>query len=216
MDKENKRKTFYDFSINKRIREYLEEKGKETSNKQAVKDFAEAVNVSEESVRQWRNGYTRPDLDKIVLISNILNCSLEYLFGASVCKNIENININKELNLIDSAINSIKELNKYNFKDTELLGKVPRSGLPVTDILNNFLSKKDFWITCKQQADTILSYYNDTEYKKQFDNISKIGEAITPFTVANIVINQSFNKIFNTYIYEQIKKKYPNLEIKDL
>lgn len=208
-EKTTKRKSFYDFTVNKKIREYLDEQSKKSSNKQAVADFATAVGVSKENVRQWRNGYSRPDIDKLIIISNILGCSLEYLLGASECKNLENININEELGLSNEAINNLKELQKKDIKTT-LIGNYKRNFANI-DIINYFLSQEEFWDVCRKQAKNILAYYTNSEYKKQFDKLSESSD-ISPFDFSNVIVNSFFYSLFKDYVIKSIVEYEPELK----
>ena len=208
-EKTTKRKSFYNFAVNKKIRKYLDEQAEKSSNKQAVADFAVAVGVSKEIVRQWRNGYTRPDIDKLIIIANILGCSLEYLLGASECKNFENININKELGLSNEAINNLKELQKKDIKTT-LIGNFKRRFANI-DIINYFLSQDEFWDVCRKQANNILAYYTDAEYRNQFNKLSE-GSNVSPFDFSNVIVNSIFYSLFENYVKKSIIEYEPKLK----
>lgn len=44
-------------------------------------EFADAINVSLDTVKNWEQGYNYPPIDMIILIANFLNCDIDYLFG---------------------------------------------------------------------------------------------------------------------------------------
>ena len=165
--------------------------------------------MSKENVRQWRNGYTRPDIDKLIIIANILGCSLEYLLGASECKNFENININKELGLSNEAINNLKELQKKDIKTT-LIGNFKRRFANI-DIINYFLSQDEFWDVCRKQANNILAYYTDAEYRNQFNKLSE-GSNVSPFDFSNVIVNSIFYSLFENYVKKSIIEYEPKLK----
>lgn len=41
--------------------------------------LAEKVNVSRQSISKWKSGQAKPDLDKIVILSELFNVSTDYL-----------------------------------------------------------------------------------------------------------------------------------------
>ena len=48
-------------------------------NNWSQEELAEKLNVSRQSVSKWESGQSKPDLDKIVVLSNILDVSTDYL-----------------------------------------------------------------------------------------------------------------------------------------
>src|SRR5699024_12057824 len=48
--------------------------------------LAEMLSVSRQAVSKWENGLSYPDMDKIISISKILNCTLEDLLDDGVIK----------------------------------------------------------------------------------------------------------------------------------
>lgn len=88
MNKGNERKNarregkFYDSPINTRIRERLNEKGwTAVQLKEKLSD--EGIELTAEAVRQWISGYSQPKLDNIPAIADVLDCSVNYLFGGT-------------------------------------------------------------------------------------------------------------------------------------
>lgn len=76
---ENKKQTkeakYYDFPLNSRLREMV--------NKKNIAVFSEALGVTQDAVRQWQAGYTRPDVDRLGKIAMYFGVSTDYLLGAS-------------------------------------------------------------------------------------------------------------------------------------
>ena len=79
----NKKKAssqFHDNIINTKIRDLLY-----TNNMKAedlVAKFKENnIIITKEAVRLWTGGYARPDIDKLLIIAKIFDCSMDYLFG---------------------------------------------------------------------------------------------------------------------------------------
>ena len=106
----SKTSKFYNSIINRRIREFL------NTDILSAKEFANKLNVSYETIRQWKNGYARPDIDKIDEISKILNCSIEYL----IKENPEVINMNFKdgytIGFIDGKNSILKDLDNFIIK----------------------------------------------------------------------------------------------------
>ena len=50
-------------------------------NNWSQEELAEKLNVSRQSVSKWESGQSKPDLDKIVVLSNIFDVSTDYLLG---------------------------------------------------------------------------------------------------------------------------------------
>ena len=48
-------------------------------NNWSQEELAEKLNVSRQSVSKWESGQSKPDLDKIVVLSNIIDVSTDYL-----------------------------------------------------------------------------------------------------------------------------------------
>ena len=49
------------------------------NNNLSQEQLAEMLSVSRQAVSKWENGSSYPDMDKIISISKILNCTLEDL-----------------------------------------------------------------------------------------------------------------------------------------
>jgi len=66
---------FYGYILNTRIRELLAEKGYKAEG------LANALKISVDAVRMWCAGYSRPDIEKLPLISEYFSVSVDYLLG---------------------------------------------------------------------------------------------------------------------------------------
>ena len=56
------------------------------NNNLSQEQLAEMLSVSRQAVSKWENGSSYPDMDKIISISKILNCTLEDLLDDGVIK----------------------------------------------------------------------------------------------------------------------------------
>lgn len=66
-------------------------------NNWSQEELAEKLNVSRQSVSKWESGQAKPDLDKIIALSNIFDVSTDYLLKD------------------DNEEKSNKSTNKYHF-----------------------------------------------------------------------------------------------------
>lgn len=80
-------------------------------------EIARKINVTEKTYRSWEKGeyrelcgtiFPKPDLDSLISLSDLFNCSIDYLLGRSDCRSIENHYISEQTGLTDTAINSLK------------------------------------------------------------------------------------------------------------
>jgi len=60
------------------------------NNNLSQEQLAEMLSVSRQAVSKWENGSSYPDMDKIISISKILNCTLEDLLDDGVINMIVN------------------------------------------------------------------------------------------------------------------------------
>lgn len=211
MEDKNKRNgskaPFKNYIVNKRISDYLDSKAQETSPKFAVKSFADAIGVTPENVRQWRNGYSRPDIDKLISISTTMECSLDFLLGRTDIMNNKHADMIDELNLTIEAIGNLKDMksidhkNKYNFKTSQ---KIPED-FSYGSIISYFLCKRELWDTIQEQLMNIDKFNNDENYKKIYLELSNKKQKYMPAKdFASMNISNEITNILNDYM----SKKY--------
>jgi transcriptional regulator with XRE-family HTH domain len=73
--------------------------------------------VTAEAVRQWVGGYSRPDMNKLLDIAKVLNCSINYLFGVDDLPDMDDSEIYRRTGLLPEAINILKSLSKLEITD---------------------------------------------------------------------------------------------------
>lgn len=71
-------------------------------------DIAEYLKVSRQSISQWENGKTYPDIDNIVLLSKLYKISVDELLGNAVNKTLVQEQT-PEIQLLDKASQNILE-----------------------------------------------------------------------------------------------------------
>ena len=74
-------------------------------------EFAEEMNVSLATIKDWEQGFHYPGIDKLYEISNFFNCDLDYLFGR-----IEQTthSLQDASDVTGLSIKSIKRLQEWN------------------------------------------------------------------------------------------------------
>ena len=90
-------------------------------NNYTQEQLAEVLNVSRQSISKWESDLVYPETDKIIKISNLFNCSLDYL-------------------LKDDVVNTSNEKNRFNpfkFNFTERKSEKIFKGLPIYHIGKN-------------------------------------------------------------------------------
>lgn len=89
--------------------------------KMSQEDLAEELDVSRQSVSKWESGTTYPEMDKLLALCKIFNCSLEDLTNDNITK----INVETEEKILPNLVSNIKTEVKriynvfanMNFKD---------------------------------------------------------------------------------------------------
>ena len=207
-DKSSGKANFKNYIVNKRIRDYLDKQANVSSPKQSVKEFSEAVGVTPENVRQWINGYSRPDIDKLTVIADYMGCSLEYLLGKTEITNHEQVNIVNELNLTIDAISNLKDMKSIDFKNSikhsSLFQDIPED-FKYTNIISYFICQRELWEIIQEQLLNIDKYNKDDTYKEIYLKLSKKKGIYMPakdFACMNI--SSEISKILNDYV----EKKY--------
>lgn len=86
------------------------------------KEMSILLDVTEKTYRSWENGeyrkghiektYPQPDLDRLIKMSEIFHCSIDYLLCRSDCTSVDNHYISQKTGLSDSAVN-ILSTHKY-------------------------------------------------------------------------------------------------------
>lgn len=95
---------------------------KELRGERTQREMSALLDVTEKTYRSWENGeyrkghtektYPQPDLDRLIKMSEIFHCSIDYLLCRSECTSVENHYISEKTGLSDAAIN-ILSTHKY-------------------------------------------------------------------------------------------------------
>lgn len=103
------------------------------------KEMATLLDVTEKTYRSWENGeyrkgrtekvYPQPDLERLIKMSDIFHCSIDYLLCRSDCTSVDSHYISLKTGLSDKAIEQITSKN----------GNTPKQ-----DFLNLFLLSEEY------------------------------------------------------------------------
>ena len=101
----------YDSQFPTRLRKLLE--------KTTQGELAEACNVARQSVAQWKDGKTKPDIYYLGKIADFFNVSTDYLLGRSDVQSaeIDNIAINKKIGLDEKSIEMLTNIKCSKYHD---------------------------------------------------------------------------------------------------
>lgn len=176
---------FYDDILNIKIRELLKEK--HISNK----EFAQELNVSTEAIRLWTSGYARPDMSKIVAISNIFNVSTDYLLGKTSSTSLDyDYQITKEkFGISDKSMTKLAQVvNNLGLEDNELKLK----------LINYIIEDDSFLINL---TFNLKNFYRANENKKIMKDEIKEKFNISSLDISRYALIKLFeNFIDDTYV----------------
>lgn len=176
---------FYDDVLNTRIRELLER------NDISTKDFAQKLNVSTEAIRLWNSGYARPDINKIIEISNIFNVSTDYLLGKTSSMSLDyNYQITKEkFGVSDKSMIKLAQIvNNLGLEDNELKLK----------LINYIIEEDSFLINL---TFNLKNFYKANENKNIIKDELKEKFNISTLNISRYALMKLFEEfIDNTYI----------------
>lgn len=85
-------------------------------------DVAKKIDVTDKTYRSWENGeykgkelvFPNPDLDSVVKLAELYDCSVDYLLGRSKCMSVENHYIEEYTGLCDDSIEVLHCLKSSN------------------------------------------------------------------------------------------------------
>ena len=92
-------------TFSKKLREARKAKGYKTQL-----SFSEALDMSLETVRNWEQGKTFPEMGKLFEIANLLDCDIDYFIGRIATKTHIIDDIQKETRLSEKAIEKVLQL----------------------------------------------------------------------------------------------------------
>jgi transcriptional regulator with XRE-family HTH domain len=83
---------------------------KRRENNLSQEQLADKLDVSRQSVSKWESGLSYPDMDKIIQLCKIFNCSLDDLIDDDAMGNKDILNNKKETNYFNDFLNFITQI----------------------------------------------------------------------------------------------------------
>ena len=91
------------------------------NNKMTQEELAKKVNTSRSNIANYENDKNMPSIEILNKLSEILNCSTDYLLGKSDARNPEKVDENKLNVAFSSGFDGLNETNK-NIISTTIAG----------------------------------------------------------------------------------------------
>jgi transcriptional regulator with XRE-family HTH domain len=144
----------YNLPFPTRFRELLSERD---INQQEIADF---IGVKRQTVAQWKDGKTVPDIYNFQKLIEFFDIPYEYLLGDTDSRVKENIDIANALGLSDEAIETLKNWVKENIEH------VDDKGIKCSGIITYLLSNEDFILLIEYIKKSIDEEISDLDYEK--------------------------------------------------
>lgn len=135
------------------------------SNKITQQELADKLEISRSTLSYYELGKIDPNIYTLIKLSDIMNCTLDYLVNDKINRtdtndfNIDLINTNKSINLLE-------EIQIYNKKILPILNKLSKIDI---DSLNYFLA--EFNIDNPNKSDFIKNNISNTNLKENSENV---------------------------------------------
>jgi len=144
----------YNLPFPTRFRELLSERD---INQQEIADF---IGVKRQTVAQWKDGKTVPDIYNFQKLVEFFGIPYEYLLGDTNSRAKENIDISNNLGLSDEAIETLKNWVK------ESVENIDDKGVKCSDIITYLLSNEDFVSLIEYVKKSIDENIGDLDFEK--------------------------------------------------
>jgi len=126
-------------------------------NQQEIADF---VGVKRQTIAQWKDGKTVPDIYNFQKLVEFFDIPYEYLLGDTDSRTKENIDMSNTLGLSDEAIKTLKNW------VTESIERIDNKGIECSDIITYLLSSENFVSLIEYIKKSIDENLNDLDYEK--------------------------------------------------
>lgn len=168
------------------------------------KDCAFELGMADASkYNKWENGKNCPDFETVCQLAKYFKVTADYLFGATDCKDIRNVNISKELGLSEKSIERLKAI-----KDN-----------PENGVINYMLENDEFiWfmeLFSRHKELLNKKYETDAPFDELKINTSRYDNPFTEITGdagANLfAMQKAFYKLTDNYIEKCMHEVVDNL-----
>jgi len=168
-----KEKLAYDMPFPTRLRNLLDEKG---INQQEIADF---VGVKRQTIAQWKDGKTVPDIYNFQKMAQFFGVPYEYLLGDTDSRVRENLHLEETLGLSDGAIEALKG---FQMGATENR-KEKNTRIPLSWIVSEILRHEKFATSIRYFQDCLwesnLKTIREYDYKYNEKISREINEAMS-------------------------------------
>ena len=144
----------YNLPFPTRFRELLAERD---INQQEIADF---IGVKRQTIAQWKDGKTVPDIYNFQKLVEFFNLPYEYLLGETDSRAKENIDMANSLGLSDEAISTLKNWVQ------ESMERIDDRGITCSDIMAYLLSNEEFISLVEYIKKSIDEEISDLDYEK--------------------------------------------------
>lgn len=153
-------------------------------------ELAKVLNISNRTISMYEQGYSEPNVETLIKISQYFNVSIDYLVGINNGKHLDTQKLYDEIGLSENSIQFLKVWNDF---------KKEYNGTPLES--TNPLECIDFCLAqgelSRQLFDSILAYFlaNVPDNEKLY--INKKGEiSLQPIPDSNIEVYQTISSDF--------------------
>ena len=87
--------------------------------------LADKLGVSRQSISKWESDIAYPETDKLIRMSELFNCSLDYLLKENITEKEETETANTQGTTVESQCFSISRFFNYEYKSKKTLGGIP-------------------------------------------------------------------------------------------
>lgn len=148
------------------------------NGKKLTQDYlANYLGVKRQTISQYFNGSTLPQLEKMYLIANFFNVSVDYLMGFVNAESVDiyNKKISQIIGLNDEAINNLKTTNKDNKTNIQVVNTLLNEKVGGLEVLHSISSFLEFdKTTYSAMPNDIIKAYNGKIYTIDGDKMELI------------------------------------------
>lgn len=155
--------------------------------------FADEMNISLDTVKNWEQGYNYPSIDMLISISEYFKCDFDYLIGQQATPNKEFAHVADMIGISEEA--------------AALLTKAKAQGNPITEVLSELIEDRvllDNIYSCSTANYGSVSTFVDVE--DPFQAKGKRSMFVTPQKVRQADAMDLFNNLQE--FVDSLRKKY--------
>lgn len=148
------------------------------NGKKLTQDYlANYLGVKRQTISQYLNGSTLPQLEKMYLLANFFNVSVDYLMGFVNAESVDiyDKKISQIIGLNDEAINNLKTTNKDNKTNIQVINTLLNEKVGGLEVLHSISSFLEFdKTTYSAMPNDLIKAYNGKIYTIDGDKMELI------------------------------------------